>query len=106
VTSNNDPELGKSRHYLTSTIGRSFGNGAKYSNSDVDALFIAGAGTSDVEARKDAYWEAQEILVEALPTLPLVDYNNVDFHRPEIGGYGETPLGFPYFRVVDLWRSE
>jgi len=106
VTSNNDVELGKSRHYLSTTIGRSFGNGSKYSNPEVDALFMAGARTSNVDARKDAYWQAQAILAQDLPTFPLVDYNNVDFHRPEIGGYGDTPLGFPYFLIENVWRSE
>jgi peptide/nickel transport system substrate-binding protein len=106
VTSNNDVELGKSRHYISSTIGRSFGNGSKYANEEVDRLFDEGAGTTDVETRAEAYWEVQEILVQDLPTFPIVDYNNVDFHRPEIGGFGDTPLGFPYFRIVDVWRSE
>lgn len=106
VTSNNDPELGKSRHYITSTIGRSFGNGSKYSNPEVDALFDEGASTTDVDARAEAYWAAQEILADDLPTFPLVDYNNVDFTRPEIGGIGDTPLGFPYFFIETVWRNE
>jgi peptide/nickel transport system substrate-binding protein len=106
VTSNNDVELGKSRHYKSTTIGQSFGNGAKYHNDEVDSLFNDGASTTDTDVRAEAYWAVQEILAEELPTFPIVDYNNVDFHRPEIGGFGETPLGFPYFRIVNVWRTE
>jgi peptide/nickel transport system substrate-binding protein len=105
VTSNNDPELGKARHYVSSSIGASYGNGSRYNNPDVDQLFLQAAQTIDLDARQTAYWKVQEILARDLPTLPLIDYANIDFHRPEIRGYGTTPLGFPYYRLDNVWRT-
>lgn len=105
VTSNNDPELGKARHYISATIGTNYGNGSRYKNTEVDRLFAEGSATVGTEKRKDAYWKVQEILAKDMPTFPIVDYNNVDFHRPEIRGFGATPLGFPYFRIVNVWRK-
>jgi peptide/nickel transport system substrate-binding protein len=106
VTSNNDPELGKSRHYVSGTIGASYGNGSRYRNAEVDQFFAQGAATSNVDRRKDAYWKVQEILARDLPTFPLVDYNNIDFARPEVRGFGATPLGFPYHRLDNVWRTK
>jgi peptide/nickel transport system substrate-binding protein len=105
VTSNNDPELGKARHYVSSSIGASYGNGSRYSNPDVDQLFSQAAQTIDLDARQTAYYKVQEILARDLPTLPLIDYANIDFHRPEVSGFGTTPLGFPYYRMDNVWRT-
>lgn len=105
-TSNNDPQLGSATKYLSSTIGVLNANGARYKNPDVDRLFAEGAATTDVEKRKAAYWKVQEILAQDMPTLPLIDYMNVDFYRPEVKGYDTTPLGFPYFRIVNTWRTQ
>jgi ABC-type transport system substrate-binding protein len=71
----------------------------------VDQLFLQAAQTIDLDVRQMAYWKVQEILARDLPTLPLIDYANIDFHRPEIRGYGTTPLGFPYYRLDNVWRT-
>jgi peptide/nickel transport system substrate-binding protein len=105
VTSNNDPELGKARHYISTSVGASYGNGSRYINQEVDQLFGRAAQTIDKDGRKDAYWKVQEILARNLPTLPLIDYANIDFHRPEVRGFGTTPLGFPYYRLDNVWRT-
>jgi peptide/nickel transport system substrate-binding protein len=103
LTSNGDPELGIARFYVTSSIRVSFGNGSRYSNPEVDRLFATGASATDIKGRQDAYTKIQEILGRDMPTLPLADYTNIDFVRPDVGGVKEA-AGYPYFYVEHLWR--
>jgi peptide/nickel transport system substrate-binding protein len=105
-TSNNDPQLGSATKYISATIGVVNANGSRYKNPEIDKLYAEGAATTNIDKRKAAYWKAQEILAVDMPTLPLIDYMNVDFYRPEIRGYDTTPLGFPYMRIVNAWRTQ
>ncbi len=105
LTSNGDPELGIARFYITPSIKVTFGNASRYSNPEVDQLFTAGATTIDVSARKAAYAKIQQILARDVPTIPLVDYTNIDFARPEIGGVETAPIGYPYFYPQRLYRK-
>lgn len=102
-TSVGDPQLGIASSYTTAGIGLSNGNAARYSNPEVDALFAKGATSLAVSERRAAYFKVQEILARDLPVFPLIDYQNVDFHSGRLGGVSETPLGFPFFHVEDIW---
>ncbi|WP_307859034.1 peptide ABC transporter substrate-binding protein [Herbiconiux sp. SYSU D00978] len=57
-------------------------NDGGYSNPEFDALINEGAVTTDADAANELYQQAQEILLEDLPAIPLW-YANVT------GGYGE-----------------
>ena len=105
VTSNGDPELGIARFYTTQSIKVSFGNASRYSNPEIDQAFAQGASTTDLKERQAAYKKVQEILARDLPTLPLADYENIDFARPDIGGVTQSPIGYPYFYIQRLWRK-
>lgn len=105
-TSNNDPQLGMASKYTTVGIKVVNANGSRYTNPEVDTLFSQGAATTDLEKRKAAYWKIQEILAKDMPTLPLIDYMNVDFYRPELKGYELTPLGFPNMHIWAIWRTQ
>lgn len=104
LTSNGDPELGIARFYVTSSIKVSFGNASRYSNPEVDQLFAQGASAVDLKGRQAAYAKIQEILGRDLPTLPLADYTNIDFARPDVGGIKES-VGYPFFYIQRLWRK-
>jgi oligopeptide transport system substrate-binding protein len=57
-------------------------NDGDYSNPEVDALLTEGAATADTEEANAKFQQAQEILLQDLPAIPLW-YSNVT------GGYGE-----------------
>lgn len=44
-----------------------------YSNPEVDALFVKGRQTQDLDERRAAYFAIQEILADELPRIPLID---------------------------------
>jgi oligopeptide transport system substrate-binding protein len=58
-------------------------NDGDYSNPEFDKLLSEGAATSDPEEAKAKFQQAQEILLQDLPAIPLW-YSNVT------GGYGES----------------
>lgn len=71
---NTDPEIGVRRMYVSSNIGPiPFSNGATYVNPTVDELFAAASATADIEARAEAYYEIQRILLTDLPYWWLVE---------------------------------
>lgn len=71
---NTDPEIGVTRMYVSSNIGPiPFSNGATYMNDTIDALFAEAASTADLDARAEAYYEIQRILLEELPYWWLVE---------------------------------
>jgi len=66
--------------------GAADGNGSNdgdYKNPEFDALLNEGAATSDSDAANELYQQAQEILLQDLPAIPLW-YQNVT------GGYSEN----------------
>lgn len=70
-TSYGDPALGHGRIFLTSAIGKMFGNAGGYSNAKVDKLFEQAEQATGNEARGVFYRQAQVILADELPVLTL-----------------------------------
>ena len=66
-----DPALGIARIFVTSSIGKVFGNPTGYSNPAVDALFEKGEQATDLAERGGHYRQAQAILAQDLPVLTL-----------------------------------
>ena len=58
-------------------------NDGDYSNEEFDALLAEGAAETDLDAANALFQQAQEILLEDLPVIPLW-YSNV------VGGYSEN----------------
>lgn len=77
-TSAGDPALGISRTFVTSAIGRPYGNPSGYSNPEVDRLFDRGETETDEAARGKFYAEAQTILARDLPNMAIRDYRTID----------------------------
>jgi len=75
-TSYSDPALGIARTFVTSSIGRPFGNAAQYSNPDVDKLFAEGEMATSFADRGKFYRQAQAILAIDLPVLQLRQYKD------------------------------
>jgi len=70
-TSYGDPSLGLARIFVTSSIGKFFGNASGYSNPKIDELFEKGEQAQGEQARGVFYREAQGILADEMPVLTL-----------------------------------
>ncbi len=70
-TSFGDPALGIARAFVTSSIGKQFGNPSGYSNPEVDKLFEEGERAPTQEGRGVAYRKVQTILADDLPVFNL-----------------------------------
>jgi oligopeptide transport system substrate-binding protein len=72
-------------------------NDAGYSNPEYDALIAA----AKVEADQDKRWEmmkqAEDILMEDMPIIPLYYYTKVKGAKPEVKGVRVSTLGHVYF---------
>lgn len=65
-----DPDHGIGALFYSKNHGEG-GNNTFYTNESVDALFDAGAVEMDEEARNKIYKDAQAIIMEELPMIPL-----------------------------------
>jgi peptide/nickel transport system substrate-binding protein len=85
-TTNWDPALGIDRAYVTSSIGKTFGNASGYSNKQVDDLFAQGRSAVTNEDRAVPYKKVQTILAEDLPVMPLIETKLNDAVSPKVHG--------------------
>jgi peptide/nickel transport system substrate-binding protein len=85
-TSAGDPSLGVSRTFITSSIGRPYGNPTGYSNPEVDKLFDAGETETSQTSRGAYYSQAQTILARDLPSLAIRDYRTIDAATTRLEG--------------------
>lgn len=82
-----------------------YSNFGDYSNKEFDELLAKGAATGDQEKRAEYYKEAQAILAEELPYVPIVafagyDANNDRFINLPIDGAGKW--GWAEFTFTDM----
>ena len=59
-------------------------NQSSYSNAEVDALFAEAAKIGDQDQRAELYKQAQAILAEELPIVPIVQYTSYTGHNAKI----------------------
>jgi len=88
-TSVGDPSLGVARTFLTSAIGRPYGNPSGYSNPEVDSLFDKGETETDQAERGKYYAAAQVILARDLPNMAIRDYRTIDASTTKLRGAWE-----------------
>jgi len=68
-------------------------NRGRYHNADLDRLLDQGRNTIDRTRRKVVYAQAQKILAEDLPYVPLWWWKNVIVKKPSIEGFVPYPDG-------------
>jgi peptide/nickel transport system substrate-binding protein len=78
-TTFSDPALGITRSFASASIGKMFGNAAKYSNPKVDALFVKGEQSTTPQERGVFYQQAQTILADDLPVMQLRQFKELNF---------------------------
>jgi peptide/nickel transport system substrate-binding protein len=69
------------------------GNNPGWSNAEFDALIDQANAETDFGTRKELLWEAQELLAEDLPYIPLFTSDDVHAIRKEWTGYTCMPGG-------------
>jgi peptide/nickel transport system substrate-binding protein len=89
-TSAGDPALGVARTFLTSAIGRPYGNPSGYSNPEIDSLFDKGETETDQAVRGRSYAAAQVILARDLPNMAIRDYRTIDASTTKLHGAWEV----------------
>ena len=88
-------------------LGTLFGTGEEnnigdYSNPELDELLALAAAEQDDELRLEIYRQAERIVVEDAPCLPLVYGANHVLVKPYVSGYVPSPLGVPDLSVVKV----
>ncbi len=86
------------------------GNNPGWSNTDFDALIDQANADTDFDTRKELLWEAQELLAEELPYIPLFTSDDVHAIRKEWTGYVCMPGGiFNWYNrltTINLQRED
>lgn len=92
--------LWHSKRIPTVTNGMDGQNYAGWRNPQVDALTDQIANTVDLEARKQLYYQLQEIITQEYPVVPLYFRNTVTAIKPNVLNYVPNPT-----MNGNLWRS-
>jgi ABC-type oligopeptide transport system substrate-binding subunit len=79
-------------------------NDTGYSNSQVDALLEEARTEQDEETRLGLYQQAEEIIVQDAPWIPLFHSKSNALVKPYVQDYFITPFVIPNLRYVSLNR--
>jgi peptide/nickel transport system substrate-binding protein len=82
---------------------KGFANTMNYRNDRVDALLDQARTVYDTGTRKQLYAEAQRLIVDDLPMVPLIFGAEYAALRVQVNGFEWIPDEIPRFR--DLWKS-
>lgn len=77
-------------------------NDAKYSNSKYDELVTQAAREQNPTKRSQLYHNAEEILMNDMPVIPLYYYTQNYMLKSNIKGMHLSPLGWSFFRSVTI----
>jgi peptide/nickel transport system substrate-binding protein len=102
IGSNEDPDIFRYA-YGSGSFPPKGGNRGRYSNARLDALLKQAAAETDDGERRKAYVEAQRILAEELPGIPLWYPDNVVVHSDRLTGVALNAGGsFDFLRTAAL----
>jgi oligopeptide transport system substrate-binding protein len=85
------------------STGESY-NISGYSNPELEDLLARAAAESDVERSLELYRQAERVVVDAAPCLPLIYGSNQVLVKPYVSGFVPNPLGVPDLTVVSVDR--
>jgi peptide/nickel transport system substrate-binding protein len=102
IGSNEDPDIFRYA-YGSDRVPPKGGNRGRYSNPALDRLLDDAAQTTDASVRRKDYVEAQRILADDLPGLPLWFPNNEVVHTDRVIGIVPNASGsFDFLRSAEL----
>ena len=90
-----DPTVGLQRIYWSKSFNRQvpWSNANKYQNPDVDRLLEAAAVEVDVAKRAELFKQFQAIVVKDIPSIALVQVQNVTVFNKRVDGFNRTAAG-------------
>ncbi|MFN8593305.1 MAG: ABC transporter substrate-binding protein [Thermomicrobiales bacterium] len=95
-----DPNI-SSLFYSTSQFAPAGGNFCRYSNSDLDQLYVEGRATNDLAKRKEIYTKAAKILNDDVPAIFLWSPNSFFAVNDRVQGFKG-----PGYVDNRLWNAE
>ncbi|GAA0086353.1 peptide ABC transporter substrate-binding protein [Clostridium sp. CTA-7] len=81
-------------------------NDAGYSNPKYDELVNAAKAEADADKRWDIMKQAEDVLMEDMPIIPLYFYNKATGAKPEVKGVRVSMLGHVYFDKAYIEESK
>lgn len=78
------------------------GNRSFYANDEVDALLEQARQSTDESERLELYAEAQQIIVDEAPIVPLYHSVLLAGLRENVNGFFQYPSSFPFLRDVTV----
>jgi len=102
-TSFGDPALGLARIWVSSAIGRPYGNPSGYSNPAVDAAFAEGESRTLPAERGEIYKSVQKTLADELPVLTIHERTAFDAYVSRLKGLDNDSF-LPTF--ADAWLEQ
>ncbi|MFB4163537.1 ABC transporter substrate-binding protein [Alteribacillus sp. JSM 102045] len=92
---------GDADNFLYTLLGTGSGNNySNYSNEEVDEVLKQAQAETDEDARAELYYEAQELIHEDAPVVPLVHYESIMAGVDTLEGYKPAPTGSERFTNV------
>lgn len=90
-----DPTVGLQRVYYSKSFNPQvpFSNATHYHNPEVDRLLEAAAVEHDREKRAELFKEFQKIVLDEIPSIPLVQLSNVTVYNTRVEGFADTAAG-------------
>ncbi len=73
-------------------------NNSGYSNTEYDSLIEQAKAEQDGERRTELLRQAEDILMEDMPIIPIYYYTNIVCAKDNVKGYIKSPLGAMLFR--------
>jgi peptide/nickel transport system substrate-binding protein len=105
IGSNEDPDIFRYA-YGSGSFPPKGGNRGRYSNPRLDALLEEASASQDRAVRKKDYVEAQQILAEELPGIPLWYPDNEVIHTRRIVNVRPRPSGnFDFLQEAEVTRD-
>ncbi|GAB3799161.1 glutathione ABC transporter substrate-binding protein [Virgibacillus kimchii] len=78
------------------------GNRSFFSNTEVDDLLDQARQETEEEVRMELYEEAQQIIIDEAPIVPVYHSVLLAGLRDEVNGFYQYPSSFPFLRDVSL----
>ncbi|WP_312948935.1 ABC transporter substrate-binding protein [Superficieibacter sp.] len=81
-------------------------NTSKYTNPAYDEALVNAAKSADVKARGNYYQQAEDILAQDVPAIPVYHYVRTHLVKPWIGGFAPDSLGYYYSKDLYIKKHE
>jgi peptide/nickel transport system substrate-binding protein len=104
ISSNEDPDIFRYA-YDSASFPPHGANRGYYSNPQVDALIAAANATADMAQRRADYVQVQKILAIDMPTINILDMDNVLVYNKRLHNIQLTPSGtYDFLRTMTATR--